>query len=298
MKYQKYFRRITSFFVQPQTIITSIICISLFNTASADTLGPGFNVNIQHIGASQLEKLPNLSFEMTELRLNAPLMSLDTNSGKLFFGVNYINTELNISEKLFEKTLHNLEIPITLVQDRYQWNVVYQIAPAINSDLEEISKDDFSINGKIIANYKTGLGNFWTVGLSANRLFGEPRIYPVLGYHMKSLSHWDLRFSVPNPELSYLPLDSMRLSLYGAPHGGEWNIYLKDDTERNEWNTSYSGYQFGFRTLLRSQSKHWASFTLGREFNRSGSFLDQDGMEYEVDFDNENFIAVSFGREF
>lgn len=270
-----------------------VLCMSASTTVLGQNTGP--TVEIQHFNESAVTNGRQINFEVNEFNLKSPLTSIDTKFGKLIFGVDYTNTEIRFTDIVPEKSLHAIELPITYVRERGNWNFVSQISPSLNSDFEEIGSDDFSVNGKFLARYNSHRNNSWIFGLAADRTFGKSQIYPIVGFHLTSPRNWDIRASLPNPEIRYAIRRDIYLSLYGKPHGGKWDIDLPNAPQRNNWDTSITGYQFGFKTEMQFSSNIWSTFTIGRELNRSGDFTDENGMEYEFDFEDTYFVGLSFG---
>jgi hypothetical protein len=169
---------------------------------------------------------------------------------------------------------YNVGLGVTMIYSGFEnRKIITRLAPGISSDFKTITDDDFRLFGMILGVQK--LSETFSIGLGViyNQDFGDPRIYPGLGFNWQISDLLELDMNMPRPRILYTPNDQTRFALHAAPAGDSWSIeHEGEDLELTLENIRIGG------EVERKVAKHfWLALDLGINVDRSYEVEHEDG---------------------
>jgi hypothetical protein len=166
---------------------------------------------------------------------------------RLMGGLEYRWTQFDFESAFLSPSLdlYSIQLPFNLwadISDR--WKLWVRLQPGLQSDLEDISEDDFILMSLALASYQW---NDWlTVAFGGfySRDLGEERLLPAFGLILRSNPHWSLALTFPRLEFAYAPNADWLLTASTILSGGGWNI--TDPTGGPDINLYYQAVRAGF----------------------------------------------------
>lgn len=211
--------------------------------------------------------VPTLSLERTGFRFN----NVDVNDQELYT----LKTQLMFIKKQDDR-----------------WTRIIQVTPSLHTDMDAVDEDAFSLMGLAIWRYQSTDHSAWTMGIGANRLFGEYKPIPLLSYQyqVSDQLQFDLGFPITKAEYRWQQNWSGFASV--APVGGNWRYETETD---DKLNVSYSSWVASTGIRYQFKSKLWATLELGQGFARKLDLDADSNLQAEVDVDNSPAIMFSIG---
>lgn len=247
-----------------------------YNYADADIDGSNAELSMNY---TQL-KLPIGKWMFSDY-IFVPTLSLEQTSFEVKNDSNAGNPDLYTAKAQF--------MFIKKLDDK--WMRIIQIAPSMHTDGNALDEDAYSLMGLAIWKYESSETSAWTMGVGANRLFGEYKPIPLISYqYSPSMStQIDLGFPITKFEHSF----NKNLTGFAAikPVGGNWRFQSQTDEKVN---VSYSSWIASSGVRFQFKPKMWASLELGQSLARKFDINDDD-QTGEVDIENSPTIMFSIG---
>ena len=242
-------------------------------SADLDAAGPAADITTHNlsarmgypaINAENIRVIPGIDFAWDHFRFNGfPVDDLDT---------------------------YNVGLGVTMIYSGFEnRKIITRLAPGISSDFKTITDDDFRLFGMILGVQK--LSETFSIGLGViyNQDFGDPRIYPGLGFNWQISEALELDINMPRPRILYTPNDRMRMALHAAPAGDSWSIgHEGEDLELTLENIRIGG------EVERKVAEHfWLSLDIGVNVDRSYELELEDGHSIiDAGADNVPYVRV------
>jgi Domain of unknown function (DUF6268) len=243
----------------------SALCALLF-CAQADDLDFGVakavytynsDVNLDSGGELKFDKL------LLQSALSKPIYLND----QLFFVPASRYEFSNVESPFFSGDLHSFELPLSLIlKDKSSpWTYSAKLSPGITSDFEQVTSDDFFLDGRISAAYKFTENFSLNFGVAYTRFNGEPQFLPSIGFSWSPCEDVNLSLYGPRFQVRYKLNENWIVRFQTEPGGGVWNI----DQGSASRDFSITSYRAGFAVERKIHDQLWltagAGFTLFNE---------------------------------
>ena len=253
-------------------------------------------LGIQHYayGNGEIENTgAELSIDYTQIKL--PI-------GKFNVGDHFLVPSLSLEQTDFavknatntagDPTLYTIKSQFMFIKKLDdKWMRIIQVTPSIHTDGDLIDDEAFSLMGLAIWKYNSTDISGWTLGVGANRLFGEYLPIPLIAYQYRpnNFSQIDVGFPVTKYEHRW----HSDWTGFAAvkPVGGNWRF---ETTQEEEVNVSYSSWVASAGLRYQFKPKMWATLELGQGLSRKFD-LDTDDGSGEADIDDSSIIMFSIG---
>lgn len=194
--------------------------------------------------------------------------------------------------------LHWLRVPVNWRRTSDNRTVIATIAPGIASssnrfkDPGEYANDDLDVAAHFAVVQRSSPTLSWTAGLSFDRRFGRPMLYPTGGAIVRASERWTLWLIAPDPEIAFTQNARLRWFAFLAPAGHRWHAFNEAAARRFDFETrAWRATAGGELRLLNSLSMQ---IFAGREFGRHYEFLDDTGRRVDEDAAAANFAGLRF----
>jgi len=145
------------------------------------------------------------------------------------------------------------------------------------------SREDVYLGGRLAVELPAGAWT-WHLGAAADRLWGNSRVYPIVGGERRFGERWHARLVLPFPALEFRLGNRQRLTLAAEPSGYRWRV-VSDDFSAD--------FDYRLRALRTTASwefeahRRWTvSFSAGFETGREHRFADDDLTAVDLDVDS------------
>jgi len=213
--------------------------------------------------------------------------------GELAVGIGYRYTRFEydgIASR--DRDLHRLALPLVWRRESAQSAIsavelALQPTIATSSNVfqkfwDRGSRDDVYLSGRLAVEIPGGSWT-WHLGASADRLWGNSHVYPVVGGERRFGERWHARLVLPFPALEYRLGSRQRLSLAAEPAGYRWRV-VSDDFSAD--------FDYRLRALRTTASwefqayRRWAvTLSAGFETGREHRFADNNLEAVDIDVD-------------
>ena len=152
-----------------------------------------------------------------------------------------------------------------------------------------ISRDDLFATAHI-AGRRAWRSAHWVIGLSWDRAFGEPRLYPVAGIELAPNEALDVRLAFPDAGFEYRWSGTQAFSGRLFPAGHQWHVVTDDLDADFDYRVE------GWRAQLGWSVRLWKQVSLdisgGYEFARRHYLTDDLGVRIESSVDDQWLLLV------
>ena len=172
-----------------------------------------------------------------------------------------------------------------------KWMRIIQVAPSLHTDGDVMDDEAFSLMGLAIWKYESTAKSGWTMGIGANRLFGEYQPIPLISYQYRPNNYSQIDVGFPVTKYEHRWHSDWTSFAAVKPVGGNWRF---ETSQEEEVNVSYSSWvaSAGFRYQFKP--KMWATLEVGQGLSRKFD-IDTDDGSGEADIDNSSVIMFSIG---
>ena len=232
------------------------------------------------------------SVKAKENQVYAGLYRLDTGEAILDFEIDYQYTRYvydGIDGR--NRDLHRFQFPIRYRSGIGGWTIDANLAPGISTSsnvlknfFDAISSDDLFATARVEGRRPWRSRN-WVIGLSYDRAFGKPSVYPVAGIEMTPHDALDVRLAFPDPGFRYRWSGRQALSGRLFPAGHQWHVMTDDFDAEFDYRVE------GWRAQVGWSMRLWKQVTLdisgGYEFGRKHYLTDDLGVRIESDVEDQ-----------
>lgn len=170
-----------------------------------------------------------------------------------------------------------------------KWMRIIQITSSMHIDGNALDEDAYSLMGLAIWKYENSEASAWTMGVGANRLFGEYKPIALTSYQFQSSMRMeiDLGFLITKIEHSF----NKKLTGFSAikPVAGNWHFQSQTNEKVN---VSHSSWIASSDVRFQFKPKTWASLKLGQSLARN-FYISDDGQTGEVDINNSPLLNLA-----
>jgi len=230
-----------------------------------------------------------------ETRVVAGLLPADSSQRRFDMGLDYQYTRYTyegIDSR--NRDLHRLQLPVGMRTSAGDWRIDASIAPgiAISSNVlkdlsDHASSDDFFATARIEAtSARSGLIG----GIAWDRSFGEPRVYPVVGFDYRPSANLHARVAFPDPVVRFAASERQTWTLRLYPAGFEWHVL--DDDLVTEFDYRVEAWRAEAWWSLRARRSVFLDLSLGYEFGRRHALTDRAGTRIERDADDAILFTI------
>lgn len=227
-------------------------------------------------GGASIEGGGRLVLRETELRTGYPLVRSEEFVGTI--GLRWTRYDFLASgEGLEDFTAHSLRLPLRGVWPRKEnWTWMAMVAPAIRSDLESVTSDDFGLSAMALGTYPWRTNWRVSAGAVYSQDFGRSRVFPAVGATWLPSDAWTIDLLFPRPRVAYRVNESLALGVGMEPGGDQWNVDLDGvvrDVALKEYRVG-AGFEWAPVRNLAIQGQFGA--VIGRELDLRGGGLPRD----------------------
>jgi len=237
------------------------------------------------------------SVRAKENQVYAGLYRLDSGAATLDFELDYQYTRYvydGIDGR--NRDLHRFQFPLRYRSRFGDWTIDANVAPGLSTSsnvlknfFDQISSDDLFATARVEGR-RTWRSRNWVIGLSYDRAFGEPRVYPVAGIEMTPNDALDVRLAFPDSGFSYRWSDRQALSGRLFPAGHQWHVMTDDFDAEFDYRVE------GWRAQAGWSLRLWKQLTLdisgGYEFARKHHLTDDFGVRIESDVEDQWLVLI------
>lgn len=156
-------------------------------------------------------------------------------------GGGYRGTALHVSRLPLQTNgyLHTLYFPVQRVTEFESGSLRIGVAPAVAtssnvfSDPGRYTHEDFQLPAAFVWSRQVSGQHTMSVGVCADRRFGEHRVYPVLLADWRIGPRWRLELGFPESGLTFAPSGRISLRLRIGPNGHAWRVRNRSLTKRS-----------------------------------------------------------------
>ena len=172
-----------------------------------------------------------------------------------------------------------------------KWMRIIQVTPSTHTDGKTQDEDAFSLMGLAIWQYESTEQSSWTMGVGANRLFGEYKPIPLVSYQYRPSMQTQIDVGFPITKFEHRFQKDWTGFAAVQPVGGNWRFEAQNEQRVN---VSYSSWVASTGMRYQFKPKMWASLEIGQGLARKFDIDDED-TEGEVDIDDSTAIMFSIG---
>lgn len=254
-------------------------CIAVFD-ATAQSGRERSAFSFTHEGSAKLSRGGNVELNELELRTGYPVYRSD--GLRVIAGLRWTRYDFGVDgPELEDFVAHSVRFPIRASGDwREPWSWMGMVAPAVRSDLENLSSDDLGISAMVLA--MRPLGERWrlTLGAVYSQDFGRSRLFPAIGALWTNQT-WSVDLQFPRPRATYRVTDSFVVGAGMEPGGDQWNVEVKG-TERDVALKEYrAGVGFEWTPVRNLAIQGQTGYVFGRELDARGGGLPR--LERDID---------------
>jgi len=261
-------------------------------TAAVPQQPPQLQLGYYQVSDASLEQVPGSGeFTIKETHLSGKLGKKETPLGTLLIGANYQQHRFELASNYTSRTLHQLALPVTLVNKSDQWTIVSQVAPSLNTDFEELDKDDYTTTALLRAAYHHSDTTTWVAGAAFDRSFGDSQLYPVLGVNYTPNNNWLLQLTLPRMVVKYMPRPRTIIYWQAQPNGNKWNVDVP--AINRSINITTKAIRSGIGIEFNITQQWWIKAEAGREFNRNLETINDGGVEFDLDVEDAYYLGAS-----
>lgn len=241
-------------------------------------------------GAADVDGGGRLTLRETEFRTGYPIARSDTHV--VTVGARWTRYDFSGDETALEKvTAYSLRFPIRVaVTPSNAWSALFILTPALRTDFENLTADDFGFNALALANRAMGGGWTASAGVVYGQEFGRTRVFPALGATWNPDEAWSLELLYPRPRLHYRPSEMWSWSLSMEPGGDQWNLELP----RGERDVSLKEFRAALGVERRLARRVALIGQSGLVFGRELESRDGRRKESTLEIEDTWFVRVGF----
>lgn len=172
-----------------------------------------------------------------------------------------------------------------------EWMRIIQVTPSLHTDGKTQDEEAFSLMGLAIWKYDATDVSSWTMGVGANRLFGEYKPIPLISYQYRPSMQTQIDVGFPITKFEHRFHHDWTGFAAVKPVGGNWRFEAANDERVN---VSYSSWVASTGMRYKFKPKMWASLEIGQSLARKFEIDDQNSTG-EVDIDDSATIMFSIG---
>lgn len=172
-----------------------------------------------------------------------------------------------------------------------KWMRIIQVAPSTHTDGKTQDEEAFSLMGLAIWKYDATDVSSWTMGVGANRLFGEYKPIPLISYQYRPSMQTQIDVGFPITKLEHRFHNDWTGFTAVKPVGGNWRF---EALNGERVNVSYSSWVASAGMRYQFKPKIWASLEIGQGLARKFEIETEDSTG-EVDIDESTAIMFSIG---
>ena len=172
-----------------------------------------------------------------------------------------------------------------------KWTRIVQVTPSMHTDGDATDEEAFSLMGLAIWKYDSTEHSGWTMGVGANRLFGEYLPIPLIAYQYRPSTNTQIDVGFPVTKYEHRWANDWTGFAAVKPVGGNWRF--KDD-ENDAVNVSYTSWVASTGVRYQFKPRMWATLEIGQGLARKFD-IDTDDESGEVDIDDSTAIMFSIG---
>ena len=226
-------------------------------------------------------KLPLGKFEFSD-HIFVPTISLEETNFKI----------KNDSDNSGDPKLYTVKSQLMLIKKLDdKWMRIVQVTPSLHTDGKTQDEDAFSLMGLAIWKYDSTDVSSWTMGVGANRLFGEYKPIPLISYQYRPSTQTQIDVGFPITKIEQRFHTDWTGFASMKPVGGNWRFEAQKDKRVN---VSYSSWVASTGVRYQFKPKMWASLEIGQGLARKFDIDDEDDSG-EVDIDDSTAIMFSIG---
>lgn len=226
-----------------------------------------------YAGSASVEGGGRLALRETELRTGYPVHRAPDQVVTL--GLRWTRYDFHASgEGLEDFTAHSLRLPLRGVWPRREgWTWMAMVAPAIRSDLESISSDDFGVSAMAIGTYPWRTNWRISAGAVYGQDFGRSRVFPALGATWTPSDAWTIDLVFPRPRVAYRVNESLLVGVGMEPGGDQWNVELEGVVRDVALKEYRAGAGFEWTPVRNLALQGQVGAVIGRELDARGGGL-------------------------
>jgi hypothetical protein len=190
--------------------------------------------------------------------------------------------------------LYKLKLPVMVDFDvAEKMFATLGVTPGIHSDFEDVTSDDWKVEGSGALTYVSSPTLAFTLGAGYTDEFGDSKVLPLGGVRWQATDSLLLNMYFPSPRVQYAFSEGFRVYLFGEPAGGEWNV---GDNDEIQVDVQQKGYKFGAGAETKVGEKSWIYLAGGVETNRSVQLAVNENEVFndDVDLEDTGFVRVGF----
>lgn len=172
-----------------------------------------------------------------------------------------------------------------------KWMRIIQVTPSLHTDGKTQDEEAFSLMGLAIWKYDATDVSSWTMGVGANRLFGEYQPIPLISYQYRPSMQTQIDVGFPITKIEQRFHNDWTGFASVKPVGGNWRFEGQNDKRVN---VSYSSWVASTGVRYQFKPRMWASLEVGQGLARKFDIDDEDDSG-EVDIDDSTAIMFSIG---
>jgi len=182
--------------------------------------------------------------------------------------------------------LYRLAVPFNLWWDTSEkWKFWIRAVPALQSDFEHLTEDDFALTAFALASYQLRERLRFSFGAFYSNAVGDEWVLPAIGLIWEPTPQWVYNLTFPRLSITYAPVDGLLLTAFGNIAGSSWNV--TDPVTGRDFDLDYESIRVGVRVEKEIRSPFWAFLEGGYQFGQS---LETDFFE-EREAEGSGFVS-------
>jgi hypothetical protein len=224
-----------------------------------------------------------------ETDLYATPLFTEAGAWQMAVGLGLKRTDFVFDEiELDDLDLYSVLLPLDLMYDTDDWMFWGNITPALFTDFEELSNDDYRTLFHGMAMYRWRSNVEFALGAAYDRQFGEDELYPMGGVVWRIGEEWELNLVLPMPRITYAPSRTFQLFADVRPEGDYWNVSDEDLDE--EFDFRLEGFRAALGFEYRVAPHVWLHLAAGSAFERKYEIEESDARTFESDAEDTYFV--------
>ncbi len=278
------------------SVLGALLCIPLPGVAAAAaerlfSVDRFLAVGIQEMPASDADGGTTVRGRLHDIE--AGFGAVEFSGGELAVGVDYRYTRFEyegIASR--DRDLHTLAVPLVWRRESAESAlsaVELALVPTIATSSNVFqkfwdrgSREDVYLSGRLAVELPAGSWT-WHLGAAADRLWGDSRVYPIVGGERRFGERWHARLVLPFPELRFHLGSRQRLALAAEPSGYRWRVVSDDFSAHFDYRLR------AFRTTasweLEAHRQWTVALSAGFETGRDHRFADDNLTAVGLDVD-------------
>lgn len=172
-----------------------------------------------------------------------------------------------------------------------QWTRIIQVTPSLHTDGDVVDEEGFSLMGLALWRYESTDYSGWTMGVGANRLFGEYLPIPLIAYQYRPSEYSQIDIGFPVTKYEHRWHRDWTGFMAVKPVGGNWRFKSAEDKEVN---VSYSSWVASAGIRYELKPKIWATLEVGNGLSRKFD-IDTDDESGKADIGESSIMMFSIG---